>query len=550
MIRPLICVLALLVVSQGCTSLYSTDGLSVCADHPCVQAHDAAMPARAPGCSPLTCGELTCGQVDDGCGGTLDCDNGLHDADETDVDCGGDPSTCATRCQDAKACFVGSDCNSGNCNADHDDICGVGWWSSDSTSLLPNVALAENYDVAFGPDGSVVHAGMFLAQPVGEAGPLWNVYVVKYDAASGDPAWSAPFELATAALESRDEIDVVVRSDGNVAIAGVFRQDIVQPPLWLVDSQDEGDIFVILLDGDTGVPIWAKSLGDAGLQIAYGIASDPNDDELVVVGGFNGMIAGGGPPLVAIQAPVGDDPTSDMFVIRLRDNGAIRWKHQAGDEKSQVAYDVAIAADGATYVTGELSGYGQFNQLGVNAVGASSDMIVARFEPDGIATNVAVFGDANHETAQSVALTPEGDVVIAGYSHQKEDGVFAGLVWKLDATLTELWSVEVADEHVRRATGVAVDSTGNIVVGGTYKRVGQEVTHAFLLRLGGSGDQLGQLTLDSDDNHAIHDVAVDAYDNVGVAGLFNGSLSFGAIPEKNALTDAGFTAKLPSHLVL
>lgn len=69
-------------------------------------------------CQPDACDDvgLTCGNAaDDGCGNVLDCNNGRQDGDETDQDCGGPTSTCANRCNDGKACTVGTDCASGVC---------------------------------------------------------------------------------------------------------------------------------------------------------------------------------------------------------------------------------------------------------------------------------------------------------------------------------------------------------------------------------------------------------------------------------------------------
>jgi hypothetical protein len=75
--------------------------------------------AWACGCTPVSCESvgLTCGNgQNDGCGNpTFNCDNGIRDGSETDIDCGGDATTCATRCDAEKTCGKPSDCASGNC---------------------------------------------------------------------------------------------------------------------------------------------------------------------------------------------------------------------------------------------------------------------------------------------------------------------------------------------------------------------------------------------------------------------------------------------------
>ena len=78
-----------------------------------------AMPNVCEGCTPgATCANLgkTCGgPFPDGCFSTLPCNDGVKDGTETDVDCGGSATTCATRCAQGKKCAAGSDCQSGFC---------------------------------------------------------------------------------------------------------------------------------------------------------------------------------------------------------------------------------------------------------------------------------------------------------------------------------------------------------------------------------------------------------------------------------------------------
>jgi len=76
--------------------------------------------AETCGCTPSTCASLgaTCGMVSDGCGDMLNCNNAAMDGDETAVDCGGDPGTCATRCAIGSACGDQNDCVAGDFCAD------------------------------------------------------------------------------------------------------------------------------------------------------------------------------------------------------------------------------------------------------------------------------------------------------------------------------------------------------------------------------------------------------------------------------------------------
>lgn len=69
------------------------------------------------GCTPEVCDTLSCGFGDDlKCDtGIKDCNNDAQDGDETDVDCGGTPTTCSLRCQAGDDCLQPTDCASANC---------------------------------------------------------------------------------------------------------------------------------------------------------------------------------------------------------------------------------------------------------------------------------------------------------------------------------------------------------------------------------------------------------------------------------------------------
>ena len=65
-------------------------------------------------CSEIGPGK-TCGEALSPCSVLLNCDNESQDGSETDVDCGGDPDKCETRCDLGQGCTVGGDCLSNTC---------------------------------------------------------------------------------------------------------------------------------------------------------------------------------------------------------------------------------------------------------------------------------------------------------------------------------------------------------------------------------------------------------------------------------------------------
>jgi hypothetical protein len=80
--------------------------------------------ANVCGCTPTvtscsgTNPTTTCGTIPNGCGQTINCNDGVKDGGETDVDCGGGSTAmgaCSQKCGQGKQCKVDTDCSTGHC---------------------------------------------------------------------------------------------------------------------------------------------------------------------------------------------------------------------------------------------------------------------------------------------------------------------------------------------------------------------------------------------------------------------------------------------------
>jgi hypothetical protein len=105
------------------------------------------------GCTKTSCAAegKTCGVISDECFSTLNCDNGVKNPAETDVDCGGPTSGCATRCSQGKKCSVTNDCVAGLTCVD-----GVCCNTPCNTSLCQACSLAKKGSGQDGVCGNIV----------------------------------------------------------------------------------------------------------------------------------------------------------------------------------------------------------------------------------------------------------------------------------------------------------------------------------------------------------------------------------------------------------
>lgn len=162
-----------------------------------------------------------------------------------------------------------------------------------------------------------------------------------------------------------------------------------------------------------------------------------------------------------------------------------------------------------------------------------------------------IFGGAQGDLAGSVAVDSAGSVFVAGvFSGSMVVGadtlVSAGgadiFLVKLDAQGNYIWSQNLGDAADQGATSVAVDSSGNVIVAGSFSgtiKVGMTTLtasgkDAFVAKFGSTGAPLWGKKLGAQGNQAATAVAVDASGNVFVTGAFDGTLfcPFGCITSK------------------
>ncbi len=122
--------------------------------------------------------------------------------------------------------------------------------------------------------------------------------------------------------------------------------------------------------------------------------------------------------------------------------------------------------------------YGTFNLGGPTRTSAGfNDVFVAKFDPDGAYEWSKRFGDSNDQFASSVTTDADENVIITGwYSGAIDIGgdnlVSAGasdiFVAKLDQAGDHLWSRRFGDVNDQSAYSVAVDASQNVIVAGGF----------------------------------------------------------------------------------
>jgi hypothetical protein len=292
---------------------------------------------------------------------------------------------------------------------------------------------------------------------------------------------------------------------------------------WLFEGFDEACTGAgpCTISGDADAVVQAGFIGDGSDLWIRRIVSSSSDGAIrgVAVDAF-GDVAVSGYTYGMVDFGDGEQMSTGTFVARYASDGSLDWLR-----------DVATLGVSGRPVAVDASG----NVLAIGLSGVVAKLSVVDGSTMWSAT-VPATGQA-----RAVAVTPSGDVVVAGSYRMTIDfgdgprtGAYTGSVFAArfagsDGAL--LWGATLfEDYYMAGAMDVAVDSGGNVVVAGYAQPSGSAAVHpdAFLARfLADDGTLDWSLELGGNQYDLAYSVAVAAGDDVIVTGSFAGSVDFG-----------------------
>ena len=239
-------------------------------------------------------------------------------------------------------------------------------------------------------------------------------------------------------------VDITLDSAGNAVVAGFFSEpiDFGEGP---VSPAGGTDILVAKLDGENGAisppGSWVRTVGDAGNQLALSVAVDGSDN-VFVAGEFAGTIDFGG---------FGGQATAngvDGFLAKLTPAGSGSWLSRLGGAGEQQAFGVAVDAAGRPAVVGEFDG--SIDLPGVTLTSAGTkDAFAIQFSATKDVVWSKAFGDAANQGARAAAMDSLGNLTLGGYAAGQIDlgagpqpavGDIDAFVAKLSPDGNPLWS--------------------------------------------------------------------------------------------------------------
>jgi hypothetical protein len=424
-----------------------------------------------------------------------------------------------------------------------------------------------------GPDGRREIAARYRAD--GAAG--YAIEVGEYDRTKPlvvDPlvSWSTYVGGAFASDPWRAYDDgraIAVDALGNIYIAGQTEaKDIATAGAFQSTAADMNvNCYVAKLRGDgTGV-VWATYLGSA---VPMGLAVDSGKNVYLtgwtslsnfpIVGGFQSQPGGAETGVVAKLAP---------------DGASLIWSSYLGG--NSIDHPNAIALDGANnvYVAGESY---SFTFPVVNGIDHGFDFrgqtFVTKIAGNGASIlSSSRIGGGDYDSARGIALDSSQNVYVTGVTQSTNfpvtsgslSSIFSGgtdaFVYKINAAGTSLgWSTYFGGGSIDEGKAIAVDSQGNVYVGGSTQsfdfpvKSGFQMTpsggsDAFVAKIQGNGSRTIWCSyLGGDATDVLMGLALDSSRNVIVAG-WTSSYTFptpgGFVTQKSSI-DGGFVTKIRS----
>ncbi len=218
---------------------------------------------------------------------------------------------------------------------------------------------------------------------------------------------------------------------------------------------------------------WSALYGEEGAEEVEGLAA--TQDGGLVMAGISDSFA---------------DENGDAWVLKVGGEGQTLWQYTYGGDEEDALVDIQQTPDGGWIAAGWTQSFGV----------EQTDMWVVRLDQEGQPLWAKTYGGPGIEQAWSVALTGDGGYLIAGGTTSFGHGDADYWVLRLDAQGEILWQKTYGGpgddggggEYEEFVVQALVDKEGNYVVAGESASFGAGETDIWVLKLRPDGSVIWQ----------------------------------------------------------
>ncbi len=294
-----------------------------------------------------------------------------------------------------------------------------------------------------------------------------DLYLVKYDSI-GNVVW------AKSAGGANDEYanSVAVDTSGNIYVIGSYSSSTMVIGGTTLTNAGGYDVFLLKYD-PSGSVVWAKSFGSSGNDEGRGVAVDASGNLLVTGGYLSATLTWGATVLTNVSSG-----SADVFLAKLTPDGSVVWAKSAGGSGYDDALSVAVDNQRNVFVTGYYySPTMTFSPIAVTNAG-HDDMYLVKYDSTGTIVWATSVGDTGYEYGTSVAIDPSGNVLVGGgFSSPSVHigtttltsmGNSDAFVAKYNNSGTAIWANSAGGTNLEHTNCIAVDNTGGVYLTGYF----------------------------------------------------------------------------------
>ena len=233
-------------------------------------------------------------------------------------------------------------------------------------------------------------------------------------------------------------------------------------------------LFLVKYD-TSGTYLWARSVGADKDEEGHFVKADQWGN-VYVTGIFRGDSVVFGTTTLLNTSP----PFEDIFLTKYDSVGNVSWARKAKGNAGDTPYSIELDVKGNIYLAGSFSGqYIIFGTTNLSNAG-SEDIFLAKYDTSGNALWAKRAGGANYDFGASISADGFGNIYLIG-SFSSSSIVFGTsslvnssanyfdiFVAKYDSLGNALWGKRAGGTNNDRALATAIDTFGNIYVGGDY----------------------------------------------------------------------------------
>lgn len=217
--------------------------------------------------------------------------------------------------------------------------------------------------------------------------------------------------------------------------------------------------------------LWSRTYGATGSEGSRAMIQTPG-------GGF----------LMAGYTWSTGNGSADVLLIKTDAEGNQQWMKTLGSADWEYAYGLCNAAGGGYYITGYTSGYGA----------ASKDLILYKTDADGNEVWHKIFGGPDIEVGKSVVQSPDGSVLVCGYTQSQGAGEDDLMLIKTDSNGNQLWTKTYGGSSSEMGKQVLVNGNGEYVILGSTGSQGAGNKDYWLFCTDTSGNTIWSKTYGND----------------------------------------------------